>query len=85
MIYWGLLGWSNKRPGLEFYRYDEKTIPRHGPEWGDLLATEDDSFRDHEGCPVIVIVLDRKASKDDLIKTTHSIQAVLSAGKETSE
>jgi len=34
----GLLGWSNKRTGLEFYRWDDKHIPRFGSEWGDLLA-----------------------------------------------
>ncbi len=64
----GLLGWSNKRTGLEFYRWDEKTIPRHGTEWGDLLISElgPDGGREYEGCPVVVVVLDRRATGDDL-------------------
>jgi len=32
-ITWGLLGWSNKRSGVEFYRWDEKIIPRHSSDW----------------------------------------------------
>lgn len=45
----GVLGWSNKRSGVEFYRWDEKIIPRHGSEWGELLALDSDSVRDAEG------------------------------------
>jgi hypothetical protein len=61
----GLLGWSNKRTGVEFYRYDPKIIPRHGSEWGDLLVMEDGIAGD-EGCPVIVLVLPRSTSEDDV-------------------
>lgn len=60
----GLLGWSNKRTGLEFYRYDPKVIPRHGSEWGDLLALE--MSRDLEGRSVLVVVLDRGTTEKQL-------------------
>ena len=62
----GLLGWSNKRTGLEFYRWDDKVIPRHGTEWGDLLVDEPDIGRDAEGCPVVVLVLPRSWSSADI-------------------
>lgn len=62
----GLLGWSNKRGGVEFYRYDPETIPRHESEWGDLLALEDGPVKDAEGSPVIVVVLPRATSEADL-------------------
>lgn len=75
-IHWGLLGWSNKRIGVEFYRYDEKIIPRHNSEWGDLLTQE---IGDQEGCPVIVIVLPRSASKDDVIAATAAVKRGLDA------
>jgi hypothetical protein len=61
----GLLGWSNKRTGVEFYRYDPKVIPRHGNEWGDLLAHEE-GVAGEEGCPVIVLVLPRSTSNEDV-------------------
>jgi hypothetical protein len=61
----GLLGWSNKRGGLELYRFDAKIIPRHGSEWGDVLLMPDE-MKQHEGCPVILVVLDRKATEDDI-------------------
>lgn len=61
----GLLGWSNKRRGVEFYRYDPKIIPRHGSEWGDLLAMED-GVRDEEGCPVVCLVLPRATTEADV-------------------
>jgi hypothetical protein len=77
-IHWGLLGWSNKRSGVEFYRWDEKIIPRHKSDWGDLLAEEDD-IGQAEGHPVIVLILDRGASKEDLISATHAIQSALAA------
>ena len=73
-ITWGLLGWSNKRSGVEFYRWDEKTIPRHESEWGDLLALEDDAVKDAEGSPVLVIVFPRGATKVDLLQATYAIQ-----------
>jgi hypothetical protein len=76
-IAWGLLGWSNKRAGVEFYRWDEKIIPRHKSEWGDLLALEDEAVKDMEGSSVIVIVLPRSATKEELITATHSVQAAL--------
>lgn len=62
----GLLGWSNTRSGVEFYRYDPKIIPRHtNPPHGELLAYED-GVRDEEGCPVIALVLPRSTSEDDV-------------------
>lgn len=65
MIVKGLLGWSNKRSGLEFYRYDEKLIPRHGSsEWGELLA--DGLNNNLEGCPILMIVMDRKTTAEEL-------------------
>ena len=73
-ITWGLLGWSNKRSGVEFYRWEEKTIPRHESEWGDLLALEDDAVKDAEGSPVLVIVFPRGATKVDLLQATYAIQ-----------
>ena len=90
VIHWGLLGWSNMRPGLEFYRYDEKTMPRFtarhgGSEWGELLVHED-GLSDHstapEGSPVLVVVLPRNATKDDLIRITHGVQHVLDSNQE---
>ena len=81
LIAWGLLGWSNQRTGLEFYRYDERIIPRSGSEWGDLLVQEDD-FKDCEGRPVVVVVLDRKSTTDDLILATTKIKAVLDRGEQ---
>lgn len=62
----GLLGWSNKRVGVEFYRWDERVVPRHGSEWGDLLALEE-PLRDREGAPVIVVVLPRATSQEDAL------------------
>lgn len=64
IVHRGLLGWSNKRPGLEFYRYDNKIIPRHKSEWGELLV--DDMSRDLEGCPVLVVVMGREATEDEV-------------------
>lgn len=75
-VHWGVLGWSNKRTGVEFYRWAEKTIPRHGSEWGDLLVYET-GVADMEGTPVIVVVLPRSASKDDLIRATAAVKAAL--------
>jgi hypothetical protein len=72
----GLLGWSNKRTGLEFYRYDERTIPRHGSEWGDLLALEQD-FPAAEGSPVVVIVLPRQAALEDVERVERQVREVL--------
>lgn len=57
----GLLGWSNKRSGVEFYRWDDKIVPRHGSEWGDLL-TMDPGVEGQEGAPVLVVVLPRGAT-----------------------
>ena len=71
----GLLGWSNKRSGLEFYRWDEKIIPRHGSEWGDLLAQEPEvADRRNEGCPVIVVVLPRSWSGSDIQAVERAIE-----------
>jgi hypothetical protein len=69
----GLLGWSNKRSGIEFYRYDEKIIPRHGSEWGDLLA-QNEEIAQSEGCPVIVVVLPRATTADQVYEA-HRIVA----------
>lgn len=77
-IHWGLLGWSNMRLGLEFYRYDEKTIPRHDSEWGDLLALESE-FADAEGSPLIVVLLPRSTGKEELMSLTVRVQAALAA------
>ena len=87
-ITWGLLGWSNKRTGVEFYRWDEKIIPRHGSEWGELLALEDDAVKDAEGHPVLVIVFPRGATKVDLLQATYAIQKAipsLAASPDTEE
>jgi hypothetical protein len=70
----GLLGWSNKRSGVEFYRYDPKIIPRHSSEWGELLANEQ-GVKDMEGSPVIVLVLPRGTSEDD----TRAIELLVRA------
>ena len=69
----GLLGWSNKRNGLEFYRYDEKIIPRHSTEWGDLLAHEIPN--DNEGCPIIVLIMDRKATPKEVQEMLDGISS----------
>ena len=62
----GLLGWSNKRPGLEFYRYDERTIPRHDSEWGDLLV---ERIPDRpEGSPVVVVILPRTTDQETVMR-----------------
>jgi hypothetical protein len=61
----GLLGWSNKRSGLEFYRWDEKLIPRHGSEWGDLLAAETEVIG-NEGSTVLVCILPRSWSASEI-------------------
>lgn len=85
VIHWGLLGWSNKRSGLEFYRYDEKTIPRHKSEWGDLLVYEEglsDTASAPEGSPVVVVVLPRNTTKEDLIRLTASVQLALASFQE---
>ena len=68
----GLLGWSNKRPGLEFYRWDDKIIPRHGSEWGDLLALHEE-IAGNEGSPVIVIVMPRASSVSDVENVERAI------------
>ena len=83
----GLLGWSNKRTGLEFYRYDPKVIPRHGSEWGDLLVFDEQLGGGRpgaaaigvgaEGCPVIVIVCERGASEEDLLWIEDQVRPVL--------
>jgi hypothetical protein len=70
----GLLGWSNKRGGVEFYRYDPKIIPRHGSEWGDLLANEE-GVRDQEGSPVIVLVLPCDTSAADVAAIAVLVRA----------
>jgi len=67
----GLLGYSNKRVGLEFYRYDEKIIPRHKSEWGELLVNNID--RSFEGCPVVVVIMDRKASIEEVLIMANGI------------
>lgn len=62
----GVLGWSNKRSGVEFYRYDPKVIPRHGSEWGDLLALEG-GVAGKEGSVVVVAVLPRPRGHSELV------------------
>lgn len=72
----GLLGWSNKRSGVEFYRWDDKIIPRHGSEWGDLLVLEE-PLVNQEGAPVLVVVLPRATSKDQaLLALSRTLDAV---------
>ena len=70
----GILGWSNKRAGVEFYHswedgrwgrrpggYAEGEPERGG--WGHLLADDIESALGHaEGRPVLVIVGERSAS-----------------------
>lgn len=68
----GLLGWSNKRTGLEFYRYDPKIIPRHGSEWGELLVQEPEVLG-HEGSTVIVVVLPRNWSEGDIQQVERAV------------
>jgi hypothetical protein len=70
----GLLGWSNKRTGLEFYRYDSKIIPRHASEFGDLLVYEHGFDEGREGCPVIVIILPRAATENDIDSIEQTIK-----------
>lgn len=72
----GLLGWSNKRAGVEFYRYDPKIIPRHKSAWGDLLALED-GIKDEEGSPVIVVKLPRATSEADVQAVELLIRSAL--------
>lgn len=79
----GLLGWSNKRVGLEFYRWDPKTIPRHDSEWGDLLV---DVIRngmgyDPEGSPVIVVVLPRSTDEEQVLKAHRLVADALTEMK----
>ena len=69
----GLLGWSNKRSGLEFYRWDENIIPRHGTEWGDLLAQEPEIVG-NEGSTVLVVVLPRSWSDSDIQAVEKAIK-----------
>lgn len=76
MIHKGLLGWSNKRAGLEFYHYDEKVIPRHGSEWGELLVNE--LPRDLEGCPILVIVMGREATSAEVDAMRDGISSQIS-------
>lgn len=75
----GLLGWSNKRSGLEFYRYDPRTIPRHSSEWGDLLVQiiSDGMGYAPEGSPVVVIVLPRSASEKDVWRVEAAVSLAL--------
>ena len=61
----GLLGWSNKRNGVEFYKWDDKLIRRHSSEWGELLAYEKE-IKDQEGSAVICLVLPREARPDEV-------------------
>lgn len=67
----GLLGYSNKRVGLEFYRYDEKIIPRHKSEWGELLV--DNIDRNFEGCPVVIVIMDRESSVEEVLNMANGI------------
>jgi hypothetical protein len=68
----GLLGWSNKRTGLEFYRWDEKLIPRHGSDWGELLAQEPEIIG-NEGSTVLVVVLPRSWSGTEIQAVERAI------------
>lgn len=74
----GLLGWSNKRPGLEFYRWDEKIIPRHGTEWGELLVNEPEVVG-HEGSTVLVAVLPRSWSASEIQAVERAILEAIAA------
>jgi len=69
----GLLGWSNKRSGLEFYRWDEKIIPRHGSEWGELLVNEPE-IMGNEGSTVFVVVLPRSWSSTEIQAVEKAIE-----------
>lgn len=76
----GLLGWSNKRTGLEFYRWDPKIIPRHGSEWGDLLALEPEIAGSsptsslHEGCTVLVVICPREWAEAEIKAVETAIE-----------
>lgn len=72
----GLLGWSNKRDGVEFYRYDPKVVPRHGSEWGDLLVNED-GMKGQEGSTVLVVVFPRNATEEDIVWVEDNIKPVI--------
>lgn len=72
-IVMGLLGWSNKRSGLEFYRYDENIIPRHDSEWGDLLVREHEAIFNSEGSPVLVVVFPRATATEELVSAVGLI------------
>jgi hypothetical protein len=74
----GLLGWSNKRSGVEFYRFDPKIVPRHGSEWGDLLVEEDGIFG-QEGSAVVVVVFPRSWYADQVEAVENAIREVLGA------
>lgn len=71
----GLLGWSNKRNGVEFYRWDDKIIPRHGSEWGDLLAYNE-AIAKAEGAPVIVVALPRATTPEQVHEAANRIHEV---------
>jgi hypothetical protein len=75
ILHFGLLGWSNKRTGLEFYRYDEKIIPRHESEWGDLLVAQMDDAA--EGCPVLVVAMPRATTQDEMFKAGEAVLGAL--------
>jgi hypothetical protein len=68
----GLLGWSNKRAGLELYRYDPQVIPRHGSEWGDLLVAEP-AFVDREGAAVLVVVCPRDVNAEGFAQVEAAV------------
>jgi hypothetical protein len=74
----GLLGWSNKRSGLEFYRWDEKIIPRHSTEWGELLVAEPEVI-DREGSTVIVAILPRSWSGSDIQAVEAAVRQAVGA------
>ncbi len=72
----GLLGWSNKRTGLEFYRWDPKIIPRHGTEWGELLADETEIVG-NEGSAVLVVVFPRSWSDGEIQAVEKAIEKIV--------
>lgn len=72
----GLLGWSNKRAGVEFYRWDPRIIPRTGSQWGELLAAEE-HVEGQEGSTVIVVVMPRSASLEEIEAAQSAVENAL--------
>jgi hypothetical protein len=85
----GILGWSNKRTGVEFYRswdegrwgkrqsnYDDSAEPERGG-WGVLLADDIETRLKHaEGRAVVVLVAkDRRTTGDSILAALAALAA----------